>query len=191
LLTLLENSYLNWLWALPKQLRQLFSVDIVSKPKFHMSLTSLGMGKTRFICDWAVEALQRNSLLQDFVYGDTKKRKLDESFEWNFPSLPIENDSENIVKSKMLFLYELRDAVECDRHFGLALPIDFAGSEASPIIIRDIISTAVYDALLVYGRGRNYSLVILTLRKKYNRRRNKALHTFRHCNWIPCSMVTS
>lgn len=190
MLLLLENSYLNWLWALPKQLAQLFSVDVPPKPKFHMALTSPGMGKTRLLCEWAAEALQRDSILLEFVHGVTNKKRK-ESFEWIFPSLPVENDPKNSFKSKMVFLYELLDAVECDRHFGFSLPLDFAASEASPIIIRDILSTAVLDALLVNGRGNLSVKFLFSSRKKYYGGKNKELCTFGCCDWISFSLESS
>ena len=154
-----------------KEFLTLFDCDSwlgrLRRPVFVAAVTSIGMGKTRIVRDWAREILKKNQILSAFVAGEwTSHIETDlstafnysstEEFEWITPTLPTSIEFKN-AKDKFnnlarLFLFELKDSVESSRFMGIRIFAEMTSRfRCSEAVLNILNASALFNIVSAAG----------------------------------------
>ena len=180
LMQMLDHGFNQWLFSLSQSFLQLLGHkgSLLAKIPYSMALTARGMGKTRFLRSWAKEVLKKDFILINFVkqktnYATEKPEAsiyeehadeepiTEEKFDWSIaPQLHLFEDKsachENIAR---LFLWELRDAVLCNRVMGFSLDNEFENLKVDGKIMNEIFWSFFIFAICSISKGTIFHFV--------------------------------
>ena len=168
---MLVGAFLNWIECLSPKFIDIFGFRTPLKRKisFQAALTSMGMGKSRIMTDWAKEVLKNHDILQGFIsfqwlhqlefssednqpINYAKIENTSEAYEFKYIDL---NEKKEFNKQDLahIFIAELYDAAISGRYIGVAIPESGLMDTASQKDVKNILTKSALYSLIRAAQG--------------------------------------